>query len=125
MSYDIHQKTKQNNKSFSKGVYAILQREQPKDVQEKLEIEHKIFALGTNLKHMRVTWKVLFKLDELDALISKVSQLEGKKLMWALKPATFSLIQHKFLEEPSEGVRLPVTSFLSNIMTLTPHSSLQ
>ena len=30
-----------------------------------------------------------------------------------------ALIQHKFLEEPCEGVRIPVASYLSNIMRLT------
>jgi len=99
---------KANSKPFSKGVYAILQREQRKDVQKEREIGHKIYAVGTDLKHMRAKWKVLFKLDELDALLSKVSQLEGKKLIWALKPAMLALIQHKFLEEPCEGVKLPV-----------------
>jgi len=66
-------KTKQNNKFFSRGVYAILQKKQPSDLQKKLEIGHKILALGTNLKHMKVTWKVLFKLDELGALLSEVN----------------------------------------------------
>ena len=75
--------------------------------------------LGTNLKHMKVTWKVLFKLDELDALISEVNQLGGKKLIWALRPDMLALIQAKFLEEPCEGDRLPVASCFSNIMRLT------
>ena len=82
---------------------------------------HKIFKLGIDLKHM----KVLFKLDELDALLSKVNQIEGKKLIWALKPAMLALIQHKFLEEPCEQVRLPVASCLSNIMRLTAPIGLQ
>jgi len=68
---------------------------------------------------MKITWKVLFKLDELDALLSEVSQLEGEKLIWALKPAMLAFIQHKFLEEPCEGVRILVASCLSNIMRLT------
>jgi len=68
---------------------------------------------------MKVTWKVLFKLDEMNALISELNQLEGKKLIWALRLAMLSLIQHKFLEEPCEGVRLPVASCLSHIRRLT------
>ena len=63
--------------------------------------------------------EALFKLDELDALLSNVNQLERKKLIWALKPAMLALIQHKFLAELCEGVRLPVASCLSNIMRLT------
>ena len=58
---------------------------------------------------MKITWRVLFKLDEHDELLPKVSQLEGKKLIWALKPAMLTLIQPKFLEEPC----------LSNILRLT------
>jgi len=87
-------------------------------VQKGQEIRHKILALGTDLKHTTVTWKVIFKPDELDALLSEVN-LEGKKLMWVLRPAMLALIQHKFLEEPREGVRLPVASCLSNIIRLT------
>lgn len=68
---------------------------------------------------MRVTWKVLFKLDELDGLLSKVSQLEGKNLMWALKRAMQALIHPKFLEEPCEGIKLPIAICLSNVMRLT------
>ena len=89
-SYD--QKTKLNNRPFSRGIYAILQKEQPKELQEELGIGHKILALGTDLKHMKMTWRVLSKLDELDELLSKISQLEGKKLIWALKLAMLALI---------------------------------
>lgn len=68
---------------------------------------------------MRVTWKFLFKIYELYALLSKVNLLEGKKLMWALKPAMLALIQRKFLDEPFEGVRIPIVSCLSNGTRLT------
>ena len=81
-------------------------------------IGHKIFALGTDLKHMKMTWRVLSKLDELNEILSKISQEEGQKLIWALKPAMLALIQPKFLEEPCEGVRLPVALCLNNIMKL-------
>ena len=63
--------------------------------------------------------KALFKLDELDALFNEVNQIEGKKLIWALKSTMLSLIQHKFLEEPCEGVTLLVAACLSNSMKLT------
>ena len=82
-------------------------------------IGHKILALGTVLKHMKMTWRVLSKLDEFNELLSKISQEEGQKLIWALKPAMLALIQPKFLEEPCEGVKLPVSLCLSNIMKLT------
>jgi len=54
----------------------------------------------SRLKHMRVTVKALFKLDELDALLFEVNQLEGKKLLWALKPTMLALIQPEFLQYP-------------------------
>jgi len=60
-----------NNKPFSKEMHTILQQEWP---QEEHEMGHKIFALGTNSKHMSVRGKVLLKLDELDALLTKVNQ---------------------------------------------------
>lgn len=82
-------------------------------------IGHKILGLGIDLKHMKMTWRVMSKLDELNELLSKISQEEGKKLIWALKSAMLALIQPKFLEEPCEGVRLPVASCLNNIMKLT------
>ena len=69
---------------------------------------HKLFSLGTYLKHMRVAWKILFKLDDLDAILSRVSQLEGNKLIWALRPPLPALTQPKFLEEPCEWFRLRV-----------------
>ena len=87
-------------------------------MQGELGIGHRIFSLGTDLKHMKMTWRVLSKLDELNELLSKISQEEGKKLIWALKPAMLALIQPKFLEEPCEGVRLPVALCLNNIMKL-------
>lgn len=68
---------------------------------------------------MRFTWKVFFKLEELDELLSKIDQWEGKKLMWVLKPTMLALIQPEFLEEPCEGIKLLVASCLSNIMRLT------
>lgn len=74
-------KTKPNNKPFSRGIYAILQKGQPKDLQEELGIGHKILARGTDLKYMKMTWRVLSKLDELNELLSKISQEEGKKLI--------------------------------------------
>ena len=64
---------------------------------------------------MKMTWRVMSKIDELNELFSKVSQLEGNKLIWALKLAMLALIQPKFLEEPCEGFRLPVASCLSNL----------
>ena len=48
-----------------------------------------------------------------------MSQLEGKKLIWALKPAMLAFIQHKFLRGLCEGVKLLIASCLSNIMRLT------
>ena len=58
------QKTKPNNRPFSRGIYAILQKGQPKDLQEELGIGHRIFALGTDLKYMKMSWRVLSKLEE-------------------------------------------------------------
>ena len=104
---------------FQGGIYAILQKGQPKYLQGELGIGHRVFALGTYLKHIKMTWIVLSKLDELHELLSKISQEEGQKLIWALKPAMLALIQPKFLEEPCEGVILPVAACLSNIMKLT------
>lgn len=118
MGCNIDQKIKLASRPFSKEIHAIFTHEQLKDLQKEPEIGHKILALGTNLKLMRVAWKIFFKLDELDALLSKVRQLEGKKLIWALKLAMLALIQPKFVEEPCEGVRLPVASCLNNIMRL-------
>ena len=89
MNYDTHPETKQKSRPLSRGIYAILQREQSKDVQKGQEIGRKLFTLGTDLKHMKMTRRVLSKLDE---LLSKISQLEGKKLIWALKPAMLALI---------------------------------
>ena len=119
MDCNMDQNPKLKNKPLSKGIHTLLQQEPPKDLKEEHELGHKIFKLGSNLKLMKITWRVLSKLDELDELLSKVSQLEGKKLIWALKAAMLALIQHKFLEEPCEGVRLPVASCLSNTMRLT------
>ena len=113
------QKTKPNSRPFSRGIYTILQKRQPKDLQGTLEIGHKIFALGTDLKHMRMSWRVLSKLEELNELMSTIDQVEGEKLVWALKPAMLAFIQPKFLEEPCEGVTLPIAACLSNIMKLT------
>ena len=82
-------------------------------------IGHKILGLGTDLKHMNMTWRVMSKLDELNEILSKISQVEGKKLIWALKPSMLALIQPKFLKEPCKRVILPVALCLSNIMKLT------
>ena len=71
------------------------------------------------MKHINITWRILSKLKEIDELLSKVKQTDGRKLIWALKPCMLALIQPKFLEEPCEGFRLPVASSLSNIMRLT------
>ena len=90
-------KKKPNNRPFSRGIYAILQKGQPKDLQEELGIDHRIFALRTALKHMKMPWTVLSKLNELNELLPKISQEEGKKLIWALKPAMLALIQPRFL----------------------------
>ena len=113
------QKTNPNSRPFSRGIYAILQKGQPKDLQGELEIGHKISALGTDLKHMKMSWRALSKLEEFNELMSTIDQAEGKKLIWALKPAMLAFIQPKFLEEPCEGVTLPVAACLSNIMKLT------
>lgn len=116
---DCNDSMRQNNKSFSRVAYGILQQEPPKDLQKGQELGHKIFALGTDLKHMRVTVKALSKLDELDEIPSKIDWLEGKKLMWALKPTMLALIQHKFFGETCKGIRLLVASCLIYIMKLT------
>ena len=71
------QKTEPNSRPFSRGIYATLQKGHPKDLQGELGIGHRIFALGTDLKHMKMTWRVLSKLDELNELLSKISQEEG------------------------------------------------
>ena len=88
-------------------------------MQEELGVGHKSFALGIDLKHMKMSWRVLSKLDELNELLSKISQEDGKKLIWALKPAMLAFVQPKFFEEPCEGVTLPVAACLCNIMKLT------
>ena len=64
--------TKPNNIPFSKEISAILQKGQPKDLQGTLEIGHKIFALGTDLKHMKMSWRVLSKLEEFNELMSTI-----------------------------------------------------
>ena len=69
------------SRPLSKRILTLLQQEKP---QKEHELGHKILKLGSDLKHMRITWKVLFKLDHLDALLSEVNQLEGRKLIWAL-----------------------------------------
>ena len=86
------QKTKPNSRPFSKEISAILQKGQPKYLQGTLEIGHKIFALGTDLKHMKMSWRVLSKLEEFNELLSTINQAEEKKLIWALKPTTLALI---------------------------------
>ena len=77
------QKTKQNSRPLSREICAILQKGQPKDLQGTLEMGHKIFALGTDLKHMKMSWRVLAKLEEFNELMSTIDQAEGKKLIWA------------------------------------------
>ena len=119
INHGTHPETKQNSRPLSRGICAILQKGQPKDLQEELGIGHKISDLGRELKHMRATWRMLYKLDELDTLLSEMKQSEGRKLIWALKPAMLALIQPKLLEEPCEGVSLLVASCLSSVMRLT------
>ena len=94
----------------------MLQHKQP---QKKHELGYKIYALGTDLRCMGVTTKSILKLEELASLLSKVHQSDGKSLICDLKLAKLSLTQHKFLEHPCVGVKLPVASCLSNIMMLT------
>ena len=117
----MHQKTKKQNQTadpFQEEFMPSFKKDSQK-ICRKNWGSIKIFALGTDLKHMKMTWRILSKLDELNEILSKLSQEEGKKLIWALKPAMLALIQPKFLGEHCEGVTLPVAACLCNIMKLT------
>lgn len=61
----------QNDRPFSKGVHAILQLEQIKDLQKELEVGNWLYALGSDLENMKMTMKTLFNLEKLDSHHSK------------------------------------------------------
>lgn len=69
----------QNNRPFSKRVYAILQQKRPWEVKEGQGRGAKLFTPGSELQRTKLVIN-LHKLEELDTCLSRVGQSEWKKL---------------------------------------------
>ena len=67
-----------------------------------------IYALGMDLKSGR-SENDFPMLEKLESCLSKVEQSDWR-LNWALGPSMLALVQARFLEHPSERVKLIATS---------------
>ena len=76
-----------------------------------------LYAPGIDLKSGR-SENDFPMLEKLESCLSKVEQSDWS-LNWALEPSMLALVQARFLEHPSERVKLIVASCFSDILRIT------
>ena len=76
-----------------------------------------LYALGMDLKSGR-SKNDFPMLEELESCLPKIEQSDWS-LNWALEPSMLTLVQARFLEHPSERVKLIVASCFSDVLRIT------
>ena len=107
---------KQNNKNFSKKVHNLLQQRHLRNLQKEEEVGNWLYALGMDLKSGS-SENDFPMLEKLESCLPKVEQSDWS-LNWTLEPSTLALVQAKFLEHPSERVKLIAASCFSDILRI-------
>ena len=96
------QKTKQNNKPYSKKVQNLLQQRHLRNLHKEEEVGNWIYALGMDLKSGR-SENDFPMLEKLESFLSKVEQSDWS-LNWALEPSMLPLVLLWTILSPLETV---------------------
>ena len=108
---------KQNNRPLSKEVHILLQQRHPRNLQKERELGNWLYALGMDLKSGRLE-NDFPMLEKLESCLPKIEKSDWI-LNWALERFMLPLVQDRFLEHPSERVKLIAASCFGDILKIT------